>query len=183
MAVRDYVCDEEMFLANYADGLSDLPLPEYFDGFAKSGRSAAFVSVVPSQTFHVVRIDTTGSVSSIEPVQRADMWINGGFFAFRNEVFDYIRPGEDLLDGPFQRLIDADQLHTYRHSGFWACMDTFREKMQFDEMFARGDTPWTLWEDDVSHAPAAGQRQEADRRDRAEYIFPLRRRSFGKAAP
>jgi glucose-1-phosphate cytidylyltransferase len=184
LAVREQLAGDEMFLANYSDGLSDIHLPSYLAGFQESGRTAAFASVVPSQTFHVVRIDASGAVCSIEPVRRADMWINGGFFAFRNEIFDYIRSGEDLLNGPFQRLIDADQLHTYRHSGFWACMDTFREKQQFDEMFARGETPWAVWdnEDGVPSHPEREREPAYERRDKAEFIFPLRRRSIGRAA-
>jgi len=145
-AVEPYLRDEEIFLANYSDGLSDLPLDRHVENFRTSQCAASFVSVQPSQTFHVVQTGPGSTVTAIQPVSQTDMWINGGFFALRPSVFDYMEEGEDLLGGPFQRLMDHDQLITYRHRGFWACMDTFREKQAFDEMFDRGDTPWAVWQ-------------------------------------
>jgi len=78
----------------------------------------------------------------------ADLWINGGFFAFRKEIFDYMQPGEELVQQPFQRLIAENQLIGYRNPSFWACMDTFKEKKLFDEMYASGNTPWAVWDRD-----------------------------------
>jgi glucose-1-phosphate cytidylyltransferase len=144
-AVRDYLGDDAAFLANYSDGLSDLPLDQYLEHFNGQDRIASFVSVRPNQTFHTVSVDRGGVVRDIRHVSDADLWINGGFFAFKREIFDYLKEGEELVEEPFQRLIGMEQLIAYRHEGFWACLDTFKDKQAFDDMNARGHVPWQVW--------------------------------------
>jgi glucose-1-phosphate cytidylyltransferase len=144
-AVQHYVGRDPMFLANYSDGLSDLPLAEYLERFRRQDRIASFLCVRPSQSFHAVSLGPDGLVEDIQHVGGADLWINGGFFAFKREMFDYIKDGEELVQEPFHRLIGLQQLAAYRHEGFWACMDTFKDKQAFDDMDARGDTPWQVW--------------------------------------
>ncbi|MEZ4867884.1 MAG: glucose-1-phosphate cytidylyltransferase [Caldilineaceae bacterium] len=146
MAVQDYLGDDEIFMANYTDGLADLDLTAYIDYFMPQEKVASFLSVRPSQSFHVVSMNENGLVSDIGPIDRGSMWINGGFFILRREIFDYMEYGDELVVEPFQRLIRANQLVAYRNPNFWACMDTFKEKKLFDEMYARGDMPWALWE-------------------------------------
>ena len=73
-----------------------------------------------------------------------------GFFVFKNTIFENINWGEELVQEPFYRLIAKNQLFTYRHQGFWACMDTLKEKKMFDDMYSRGETPWVLWENGLS---------------------------------
>lgn len=144
-AVRPFLDGEEVFMANYADGLSDLYLPDHIANFHAHDKVASFLCVQPSQSFHVIAVQQDGMVKDISPVQDVDLWINGGFFVFKQEIFDYMRPGEELVHEPFQRLIAANQLVGYRNPGFWACMDTLKEKMMFDDMIARGHTPWAVW--------------------------------------
>lgn len=145
-AVKEYLEGEEVFMANYTDGLTDLPLPTYLDDFHRSGKIASLVTVKPSASFHVVKMGDGHSVSSIEPVRQSDLWINAGFFVFRKEIFDYMREGEELVVEPFSRLIAEDQLMAYRYDGFWAGMDTFKEKQMFDEMYNSGNMPWAVWQ-------------------------------------
>ncbi len=145
LAVRKYVQDEEIFLANYADGLSNVPLDKVVDNFKASKRVATFASVRPSQSFHYVTSDADGRVRRIGSVQDADLRINGGFFALRQSIFDYMQPGEELVEQPFSRLIEQDLLGAYRHDGFWQPMDTFKDKISFDRMEAKGVCPWMLW--------------------------------------
>ncbi len=145
-AVQKYLDGEEVFMANYSDGLTDLYLPDYIDEFYQQDKVASFLCVQPSQSFHIVSVAEDGLVSKIAPVVDEGLWINGGFFIFKNEIFNYIHDGEELVYEPFQRLIAERQLVAHRHFGFWACMDTLKEKRMFDEMYARGETPWTLWE-------------------------------------
>jgi glucose-1-phosphate cytidylyltransferase len=152
-AVQPYLEGEEEFMANYTDGLADLCLPAYVDNFHKLNKTASFLCVLPSQSFHVVKLEEDGLVSRISPVSDSEMWINGGFFIFRQEIFDYLRPGEELVREPFYRLIHERELIAYRHHGFWACMDTLKEKKMFDEMYERGETPWAVWE-----TPPGGRR-------------------------
>ena len=145
--VEKYLKDDEIFLANYADGLADVPLGLVLDDFHRKNKVATFVSIRPKQTFHVVESDADGGVGCIEEMGKSGIWINGGFFVFKREIFNYIREGDELVDKPFQRLIAENQLQTYRHDGFWACMDTFKEKQQFDDLYARGHMPWAVWQD------------------------------------
>jgi glucose-1-phosphate cytidylyltransferase len=146
MGVRDYLDDDEYFMANYTDGLADLDLNAYLDMFYQKDKIASFLAVKPSQSFHVVDANDDGEVMKIEHVNHMDFWINAGFFVFKKDIFHYINYGEELVMEPFYRLIEEDQLLTHKHYGFWACMDTFKEKKMFDDMYASGNTPWALWE-------------------------------------
>jgi glucose-1-phosphate cytidylyltransferase len=147
-AVRDYVKDEEVFLANYVDGLSDIDLDYVIDHFLQSGRTACFVSVPPTQTFHLVEMDDSSYVTQIDHAGISNTWINGGYFVFSKRIFEFMRPGEDLVNEPFQRLIAARELITIPHRGFWACMDTFKERQQLEDLWSKGDAPWQVWTKD-----------------------------------
>jgi glucose-1-phosphate cytidylyltransferase len=144
-AVEKYLEGDEYFLANYADGLTDLPLPELIGSFQKSGKVGCFLSVKPSQTFHVVSLNDDGLVKKIENVRDTSIMINGGYFVFRKEIFQYMKEGEELVAEPFSRLIAANQLLAYPYEKFWYCMDTFKEERELNEMLERGDAPWEVW--------------------------------------
>lgn len=152
-AVEEHLKGEEVFLANYVDGLTDLALGDYIDRFLARRQIASFLAVKPAQTFHVV--STNGDlVQKIENVTQADIWINGGYFIFRKEIFSFIHDGEDLVEKPFQRLIAEQQLFVYKHDRFWACMDTFKEKQQLEDLYTRGGAPWEVWKTSLKHQEA-----------------------------
>lgn len=168
LAVRQHLAGEEMFLANYTDGLSDLDLTAMIEAFRRQETVATFASVRPSSTFHAVRLNGDDLVDDIRPIDESDIWMNGGFFCFRQAIFDHIRPGEDLVDAPFRRLAAASKLSTFRHDGFWGCMDTFKEKQQLEDMYAQGRAPWTVWTHGNGGPAAAGPRlHRIDRIDAA----------------
>ena len=141
-ALREHLEGEEMFLANYSDVLADVNLHEMIETFRESGKTACFLAARPSFSLHLVNIDTGGAVESIIPSTKADLWINGGFFIFRPRVFDYMRDGDELVEAPFQRLIDADELLAFRHEGFWRPMDTLKDKQVLEDLVEQGKTPW-----------------------------------------
>jgi len=143
-SVRDHLEGEEMFLANYSDGLTDLPLDKYIDFVREQDKVATFVSVPPTVSFHAVKARPDGVVTDIYPVSEKSR-INCGYFALKKEIFDYMEPGDELVTAPFQRLIKEGQLVTYTYDGFWQCMDTFKDQQQLDEMHVHGDTPWIVW--------------------------------------
>jgi glucose-1-phosphate cytidylyltransferase len=109
-AVEKHLQGEEVFLANYSDGLSDVNLSELTDLFLRSNRVACFVSVKPVASFHMISVDDEGLVKSIEHITKSGARINGGFFLFRREIFQYIKEGEELVEEPFHRLISEGQL-------------------------------------------------------------------------
>ena len=148
MAVRDYLQDEEVFLCNYSDGLSDLHLPDMEEFFYEKDKVASFIGITPNQSFHVIQTGGDGTVTSINTVSEENIRINGGFFIFKKEIFNYMRPGEELVEAPFRRLIEVNQLVSYEFDGFWACMDTFKEKQILDDLYAKGQAPWLLWDKD-----------------------------------
>jgi glucose-1-phosphate cytidylyltransferase len=145
VAARKYLGNDDMFLANYGDVLSNAPLNEFVEEFSRSDKLAAFLSVRPSYSFHVVSVAGDGRVDGIEPVADADIWLNGGFFIFRREIFDYIYPGDELVEEPFRRLIADRRLMTFRYNGFWAPMDTIKDQQILEDMYNAGQPPWALW--------------------------------------
>jgi glucose-1-phosphate cytidylyltransferase len=142
VAVKHLVENEEIFLANYSDGLTDAPLSEIIEHFKKSDKVACFVAVRPPFNFHLTEFDKSGSVTRVLPSQETDMWINGGYFIFRNDIFDYIRDGEELVLKPFERLIKKRKLLAFPYRGFWRAMDTLNDKRLLEEMVERGEMPW-----------------------------------------
>lgn len=155
-AVEEHLTGEEIFLANYADGLTDLPLPDVLDRFKASGKIGAFLAVRSPQSFHVARVGDDDLCTAIEPLTDADIWFNAGYFIFRREIFQYIHPGDELVVEPFQRLISAKQLLALRYGGFWQAMDTFKDQQALERMQAEGDAPWQVWRRPPMAEPAAG---------------------------
>jgi len=144
-AVEPYLRGEEMFLANYTDGLTDCCLPDIIEDFRQQDAVGSFLSVRPIQSFHVVKVEESGNVLDIKDLNKTGLWINGGFLVFRNDIFRYIMAGEELVYEPFQRLIKERKLCSYRYEGFWISMDTFKDKQRLDDMHACGETPWVVW--------------------------------------
>jgi glucose-1-phosphate cytidylyltransferase len=144
-AVRKYLGDDEIFLANYADGLTDLNFSDYLARFLAGDKIACFLAVKPTQSFHVVTIKKDGQVTSISPLGESGTWINSGYFIFRKEIFKFIKEGEDLVKEPFRRLIEKGRIMTHKHEGFWMAMDTFKDKQFLDEMVSNDNVPWEVW--------------------------------------
>jgi glucose-1-phosphate cytidylyltransferase len=155
-AVQPFLEGEEMFLANYSDGVSDLPLPAEIENFRQSDAAACFVGVVPTQSFHLVSVEATGKVKNIQHVKDVGMRINGGYFVMRQEVFDWMKPGEELVQEPFQRLAAAGKLLSYSYDGFWACMDTFKDRQLLEDLYTQGRVPWEVWKKDPLKGKASG---------------------------
>jgi glucose-1-phosphate cytidylyltransferase len=145
LAVKQHLEGDEIFLANYADGLSDLNLTQHVETFMARGKIASFLSVAVPQTYHIVHADNEGFATNLEYVQTSPIRINGGFFVFRKQLFDYMKRGEELVLEPFQRLIAEKQLLASPYSGFWRSMDTFKDKIELDDLIAKGRAPWQVW--------------------------------------
>jgi glucose-1-phosphate cytidylyltransferase len=145
-AVERYLEGEDEFLANYSDGLTDLPLPQQLDHFHRTKKVASFLCVLPNLSYHVVSTEPGSSlVTGVHAITNGSVRINGGYFAFKKEIFDYLHEGEELVIEPFQRLIEEKQLVGYSYDGFWAGMDTFKDRQSLDSLWGSGSAPWHVW--------------------------------------
>jgi glucose-1-phosphate cytidylyltransferase len=144
-AVEKYLEGEEVFLANYSDGLTDVNLPDLVDFALRQRATATFLCVRSNQSLHRVDLGLDGRVSRIEPMGNSDIWINGGFFVMRREIFDCIGDGEELVVEPFSRLIEEGRLSAMKYEGFWGPMDTYKDKMLLDDIYSQGEAPWEVW--------------------------------------
>jgi glucose-1-phosphate cytidylyltransferase len=154
MRVRSHVQDEPMFLANYADTLTDAPLPELVDRFRASRAVASMLVVPPVSSHHVVETDDAGTVTAVRAVRELMQWENGGYFVMTPEIFDVLREGEEMVPEAFARLVPEGRLLAQRHDGFWRAADTFKDRAELEARFQRGDCPWMLW-DPLRCSPAA----------------------------
>ncbi|WP_207717481.1 glycosyltransferase family protein [Caenimonas soli] len=145
-AVEKYLEGETEFLANYSDGLTDLPLPQQLEHFRRQGKVASFLCVRPNLSYHVVSLqEGTNLVADIHAIDNGDVRVNGGFFIFKKEIFNYIGDKEELVEQPFHRLLQERQLMGYPYDGFWASMDTFKDRQQLESLYATGAAPWEVW--------------------------------------
>jgi len=148
-----------MFLANYSDGLTDLPLPQQLEHFRQHDKVASFMCVRPNLSYHVVSLQG-GLVSDIRPIDNGDLRINGGYFIFKKDIFEYMRDKEELVEEPFRRLARERQLLGYSYDGYWASMDTLKDKQQLETLYSTGAAPWEIWKAARKDRGAAQQREE-----------------------
>jgi glucose-1-phosphate cytidylyltransferase len=143
LATRPYIGEDEVFLCTYGDGLTDAPLQQMIDQFLVTDKTGMIMSVRPRLSYHVVNADDDGSLRSIDPIDTADVRINGGFFILRNRIFDELGPGVDIMDAA-SALAGRGEMLVFRYDGFWAPMDTMKDKQDLDAMVERGNgtIPW-----------------------------------------
>lgn len=141
-AARPVIGDSGIFCVNYGDNLTDAPLDEMLERFAATGKIGAMLSVRPNYSFHLVAQQPDGIVTSMDDLVSADIWMNGGYFLFRPEVFDYLGEGEDLVGPPLERLVRDGQLMAYRHHGFWSALDTLKDWQELQVLHDTGAPPW-----------------------------------------
>jgi glucose-1-phosphate cytidylyltransferase len=155
-AVQKYLGNDDVFLANYSDGLTDLPMPKQLEHFHAHDRIASFACVRPNLSYHFVSVEDDGVVTDIKDVSQSDIRINGGYFILKHDIFKFMKGNEELLNEPFQRLVTDRQVVAYKYDGFWATMDTFKDKQLLDDMYARGHAPWEIWK---LYPPGAERRE------------------------
>lgn len=144
--VRPHLGNDSMFLANYADVLTDAPMNDVISEFVASDAAASMIIVPPQSSFHCVEASESGQVTGITPVADLRVWENGGYFVLTPEVIDLIPEGGDLVGDACTALAARGQLYGYRHRGFWKPADTFKERADLDFAYQHGDRPWMLWE-------------------------------------
>jgi glucose-1-phosphate cytidylyltransferase len=136
---------EPVFCATYADGLADIDLARLLDFHSGHGALATMTVVRPALQFGVTELQQDGTVTGFREKPRSEHWINGGFFCFQPEALDYITPDSVLEREPLERLAADDELRAHRHEGFWECMDTYKDAVTLNDLWASGQAPWRLW--------------------------------------
>jgi len=163
--VRRFVKDEPMFMANYADVLTNAPLPDMITQFAASDAVASLLAVPLQSSHHVVDIRDDGLITQVTPMRELRQWENGGYFLLRQEIFDHLDEGEDLVEDALRRLVAQRQVLAYPYKGYWSPADTVKERAQLEDMFHSGNCPWMVWDPERSGAeaqPAIDPQQPAD---------------------
>jgi glucose-1-phosphate cytidylyltransferase len=143
-AVETFIGGDDAFLATYGDGLTDVPLDAMVKRFEDERKTAMFLLVRPSTNMHVVESDSSGVVRGLADISAANVFINGGYFILSREILDLIEPGDELVEQPFGRLIEREQLLAYPYDGFWAPMDTLKDKQRLESLWESGRAPWRL---------------------------------------
>ena len=146
--VRPFLEDDEVFLANYGDVLTDAPMNDIVDGFLATDAAGSLLAVPPQDSFHVVAIGPEGRVTGFEPVGDKSFRINGGYFVLRQDIFDYMGPNQDLVMDACVNAAAAGRMRAVEYDGFWAPMDTLKERAALEEMYHHGQCPWALWRED-----------------------------------
>jgi glucose-1-phosphate cytidylyltransferase len=164
--VRGHVEGEEMFLANYADVLTDAPLDRMIDRFRRSDAVGGLLAVPPQSAFHCVNIGEGDDIASITMLQEMPLWENGGYLMFRPEVFEHIEEGCDLIGDVCAPLAKQGQMMAYRHRGFWQPADTVKERTALEAAYQGGTRPWMLWDTPDRDPLQAAIAELQDRLDR-----------------
>ena len=132
----------QSFCATYADGVADIDLQALLDFHAAHGALATMTVVRPELQFGVTELEADGRVLGFREKPRSEHWINGGFFCFQAAVFDYLERDSVLERAPLERLAGEAQLRAHRHEGFWECMDTYKDAVALNDLWASGQAPW-----------------------------------------
>jgi glucose-1-phosphate cytidylyltransferase len=135
---------EEVFCATYADGLADIDLRALLDLHAAHRALATMTVVRPELQFGVTELDAGGRVLGFREKPRSEHWINGGFFCFQADVLEYLEDDSVLERAPLERLAGAGELRAHRHEGFWECMDTYKDAVALNDLWASGHAPWRV---------------------------------------
>lgn len=142
--IAEYV-DTEHFLATYGDGLADMDVRALYDFHLQEGRVGTVTGVRPDSRFGVIETQSGRDVERFREKPQLDSFVSGGFFVFQRRFFDYLDDNCILEKEPLSRLAEEGQLSLYRHEGFWKSMDTYRDFLEYNEMWNRGETPWKSW--------------------------------------
>jgi glucose-1-phosphate cytidylyltransferase len=171
--VRRFVEDEPVFLANYADVLTNAPLPDVIGRFEASDAVASLLAVPLQSSHHVVEVSDNGLITQVTPMRDLRQWENGGYFVLRSEIFDHLAEGEDLVEDAIMRLAPQGGVLAYPYKGYWSGADTVKERAQLEEMYHRGDCPWMIWDADRSGAyPAVTEALGGDDHAAATALAP-----------
>jgi glucose-1-phosphate cytidylyltransferase len=135
----------DRFCATYADGVADIDLHALLASHERGGTRATVTVVRPELPFGVAEFNGDGIVRGFAEKPRSEHWVNGGFFCFQRSALESIGPDSVLERQPLSSLAAAGELRAFKHEGFWECMDTYKDAVQLNDLWAGGQAPWKLW--------------------------------------
>jgi len=143
LRLKNHFKSDETFMLTYGDGVSDINIEELLKFHRSHGKIATVTAVHPSARFGGMHLDSGQVLDFKEKPQSGEGWINGGFFVFEPEIFNYINDDLTILErDPLEQLVSDNQLMAYEHSGYWQCMDTVRDRDGLQELWDSGNPPW-----------------------------------------
>ena len=147
LRLEPYLRSEGTFMLTYGDGVANINIAELLSFHQKHGKIATISAVRPPARFGTMRFEGNQVIEFKEKPQTGEGWINGGFFVFEMNIFDYLLNDQTVLEtDPLERLAADGQLVAYKHAGFWQCMDVLRDKKRLEELWKYGDAPWKVWD-------------------------------------
>src|SRR5262245_38915698 len=144
--IQNYLGNDQTFCVTYGDGLANIDLRALIEFHFSHGRMATLTAVHPYSNFGLIKLDDQNAVTEFKEKPLIKEWINGGFFVFNKQIFDYLDENCVLEREPLRRLACEGQLMAYQHQNFWKCMDTYKDNVEFNQLWDEGNAEWKLWD-------------------------------------
>lgn len=144
MQAEKHITDDDFLLA-YGDDVSDVNIKKVVELHRKSGKTVTLTAVNPESQFGILQLSGETVTGFVEK-PKLESWINGGFFAMSSRIFGFLKKGNELEDETFRELAGKGEIIAYRHSGFWRCMNVFKDVAELNELWEKGNAPWKVWE-------------------------------------
>ena len=143
--IKNYLGEDEEFCVTYGDGLADVDLPALLQFHRSHHKTATLTAVNPRSQFGVLKLDNENSVTEFQEKPLLKEWINGGFFVFNRRIFDYLHDDSILEREPFELLANEREVMAFKHAGFWKCLDTYKDNLEFNQLWDDNEAAWKLW--------------------------------------
>lgn len=143
--IESHLIDENDFCVTYGDGLANIDLQMLLEFHKNHGKIGTLTAIQPFSSFGVLEINSNDLVTEFREKPKIQEWINGGFFIFSRELFDYLDENCVLEQAPLKRLAEENQLSAFKHRGFWKCMDTYKDNLEFNDMWSADNAHWKVW--------------------------------------
>lgn len=143
--IEKHLAGEENFCVTYGDGLADVDIRKLIEYHRSHGKIATLTTVHPFSNFGLVKLDEENAVTKFQEKPRLKEWINGGYFVFNRRIFDYLDENCVLEREPLENLAQERELFAFQHKGFWKCMDTFKDNLEFNQLWKAGNANWKVW--------------------------------------
>ncbi len=144
-SIKTHIGEDEDFCVTYGDGLANVSLSSLLKFHQKHQKIATLTAVNPRSQFGVLHLDAENSVTEFQEKPLLREWINGGFFVFNRRIFDYLNDDSILEREPFEQLAREREVIAFKHEGFWKCLDTYKDNLEFNQLWDDNEAAWKIW--------------------------------------